>query len=287
MGKLTVSYEGDKIINTSEDGAFTLATKDKVLTDDVGIKFESNGFSIDSVVDRSFASGDLVIESEIIPVGIFANCKQLVSVSAPNLFVANDQATDPTYYSKVNYMAAWFAGCDSLLNVYLPKIKAVADYTFYNCQSLQSLHLESCNALYTSCLTNAKSLKTIVICGKESGYNMYPIGATSNLEAFDMSAPSKFYRANLFSAEKLNTIILRSDTVCQMTVSTALNGTAFASGKSGGTLYVPQLLVEQYEQATNWSVVLGYENNQILPIEGSEYENTYADDRPVVQEEST
>ena len=53
--------------------------------------------------------------------------------------------------------------------------------------------------------------------------------------------------------------------------------TPFASGKTGGTLYVPSSLVSSYQSATNWSTILSYTNNQILPIEGSYYETHYAD----------
>ena len=52
------------------------------------------------------------------------------------------------------------------------------------------------------------------------------------------------------------------------------------SNGSGGTLYVPQALISTYQSATNWSTILGYANNQILPIEGSIYENQYADGTP-------
>lgn len=46
---------------------------------------------------------------------------------------------------------------------------------------------------------------------------------------------------------------------------------------SGGTLYVPSTLISSYEAATNWSTILGYENNSIAAIEGSIYETRYAD----------
>ena len=57
----------------------------------------------------------------------------------------------------------------------------------------------------------------------------------------------------------------------------AFTNTPFASGKAGGTLYVPSALVSEYQAATNWSTILGYSTNSIAAIEGSEYENAYAD----------
>ena len=57
--------------------------------------------------------------------------------------------------------------------------------------------------------------------------------------------------------------------------------TAFQNNNTGGTLYVHQAQIAGYQAATNWSTVLGYANNQILPIEGSIYETQYADGTPI------
>lgn len=57
--------------------------------------------------------------------------------------------------------------------------------------------------------------------------------------------------------------------------------TKFQSNGTGGTLYVPQAQISNYQSATNWSTVLGYANNQILPIEGSIYKTQYADGTPI------
>ena len=40
MGKLTVSYNNENIINTTDNGSFTLATEGKLMTNDVDITFE-------------------------------------------------------------------------------------------------------------------------------------------------------------------------------------------------------------------------------------------------------
>ena len=60
--------------------------------------------------------------------------------------------------------------------------------------------------------------------------------------------------------------------------------TAYAQGvrvRYAGKLYVPSSLISSYQAATNWSTILGYANNQILPIEGSMYETQYADGTPI------
>lgn len=83
------------------------------------------------------------------------------------------------------------------------------------------------------------------------------------------------------NSSALDTMILRNSAICILENISAFNGTPFASGGSGGTLYVPQALISTYQSATNWSTILGYANNQILPIEGSIYETQYADGTPV------
>lgn len=91
-----------------------------------------------------------------------------------------------------------------------------------------------------------------------------------------------FYAAYTFSGcTRLTTLILRGNAVWKLSNTNTFNNTPFASGKAGGTLYVPQSLISSYQSATNWSTILGYANNQILPIEGSAYETQYADGTPI------
>lgn len=79
-----------------------------------------------------------------------------------------------------------------------------------------------------------------------------------------------------------NTFILRrTASVVNLLNINAFQNTPFASGGTGGTLYVPQALIASYEAATNWSTILGYANNSIQAIEGSVYENAYADGTPI------
>ena len=79
----------------------------------------------------------------------------------------------------------------------------------------------------------------------------------------------------------LKTLILRPASLVSLGNINNFNSTPFASGGTGGTLYVPQSLISSYQSATNWSTILGYANNQILPIEGSIYETQYADGTPI------
>lgn len=75
-----------------------------------------------------------------------------------------------------------------------------------------------------------------------------------------------------------NTLILRrSQSIVTLGRTDAFYSAVWGSSGTGGKLYVPQTLISSYQEADNWSTLLSYSNNQILAIEGSEYENYYAD----------
>lgn len=67
----------------------------------------------------------------------------------------------------------------------------------------------------------------------------------------------------------LSTIIFRRDGVVSLANTGNTVPGPFASNGSGGTLYVPSAQVSQYTQASNWSTILGYPNNQIKSIEST------------------
>ena len=93
------------------------------------------------------------------------------------------------------------------------------------------------------------------------------------------STESAGIRNNAFNgASAMNVLILRkSSGVVPLQNINAFGNTPFASGKSGGTLYVPNSLISAYQSASNWVTILGYATNSIQKIEGSIYANAYAD----------
>ena len=67
-----------------------------------------------------------------------------------------------------------------------------------------------------------------------------------------------------------------------MANTNAFNSTPFASGGTGGTIYIPETLYNHlgdgtaldYKSATNWSVIDAYGTITWAKIEGSPYEVT-------------
>lgn len=76
----------------------------------------------------------------------------------------------------------------------------------------------------------------------------------------------------------LTTIILRRTTgICSLVSGRVFLSTRFVSGGAGGTVYVPSALISTYQSASNWSTIDGYGTITWTAIEGSQYENYYAD----------
>lgn len=77
---------------------------------------------------------------------------------------------------------------------------------------------------------------------------------------------------------KMNKLVIRTASVCGLSYTNVLASTPFGSGRSGGTLYVPEALIDSYKAHGTWKQVIGDNrtsgnaNNKIVPIEGSEFE---------------
>ena len=103
-------------------------------------------------------------------------------------------------------------------------------------------------------------------------YSQGAFQGCSSLTMLDFPKLTSIAWAEFQRCTNLATLILRADTVCTLSNANSFQNSPFASNGTGGVLYVKQSLLNEYLNATNWSVILSYPNNQILPIEGSEYE---------------
>jgi hypothetical protein len=96
--------------------------------------------------------------------------------------------------------------------------------------------------------------------------------ACSALTSVDLSNVTSIPNGAFGTCSKLNVIILRSQKVCTLSSIYAFLDTPFAAGKAGGTVYVPQALITEYQNATNWSTLYAAGTCNFVAIEGSEYE---------------
>ena len=193
-----------------------------------------------------FIEGNLtVFESDEITVvrhSGFASYINLTEISLPNCISLGMNA---------------FHSCTNLTKLFLPKVENLSvNNAFYGITC--PLVLTSCKGTTYNRLTGYKG--SVI----DLGLGSYTIGS---------------YSFN--NCSNLKRLILRQQSLPTLENINGFVNTPFASNGTGGTLYVPQDLISSYQSASNWSTILGYANNSIQAIEGSEYEHYYADGTPI------
>ena len=192
----------------------------------------------------------------------FSSQSNLESISAPNCLTITSYATN------------LFENCPKLASISFPKLYQISSSAFSK-SIVSVVVLPSIEEIYGNAFLRCSSLN-IADLGPEVPSHNY-----SNL----INAAIVFqYCTNL------NTIILRQKTkIAGLSNINAFGYTPFASGGSGGTIYIPKALYDHlgdgtsldYKAATNWSTINGYGTITWAQIEGSIYETQYADGTPI------
>lgn len=188
-----------------------------------------------------------------------------------------------------------FADCSNLESFDAPALTNIGNYSFGNDGKLSSINMPSVTKFNAGCfqdcgltvadfpLVTQSGGSVFNRCSKLTSVNLpllttagtVFIGSCPLLETVDFPVLTSIQASFFEHCRTLNVVVLRkSDSVCTLSNINAFLDTPFASNGTGGTLYVPQAQIANYQSATNWSVILAYTNNQILPIEGSPYEVT-------------
>ena len=223
---------------------------------------------------------------EALPKGKYTDTQWLVkTVDGPVYYTGTSIPTldgfqKVTEFSAPNWVNGFganflFRNCYLLEKVSLPKVtRFTGTDKFKNCRKLQMLVLPSLGKGASA----SNSMQAIL-----DGFN-----SCSILQVIDVYAPYSFPSKSFLNCTVLDTLIIRNRSnassakpIASLAAIDAFSGTPFASDGAGGTLYVPSADISAYQEATNWSAILGYENNQILPIEGSIYETQWADGTPI------
>lgn len=160
---------------------------------------------------------------------------------------------------------------------------------FENCSGLTSILLSGITDSYgATCFYLCTGLVTAVFTNTV-GTGAQFLSTCSNLEAVDLSSTS-VNGGTFNNCGKLVTIVLRkSSSIASLQNINAFNGSRFASGGAGGTIYIPKVLYDHlgdgtsddYKAATNWSTIDSYGTITWAKIEGSQYENYYVDGTPI------
>ena len=273
MSDVTLRYTGSDILELSDSGSATLKTGGKYCEDDVTVEYvkpSGGGDPYEKLVAVNNNTATSISNSDIATVRdyMFYGNSNLVSVSLPNATEINGGA---------------FYNCTRLSDVSFPNCISAKDNAFFGCKALKKISDENFPKFTDIGKRTFRNTGIEYVVKPKSimGFGGVCFESCASLKAVDVL--SWFYQYGnqnlLFQyCSSFDTFIIRGTTVNALgNVSYINRGTPFADGGTGGTLYVPQALISDYQNATNWSTILGYSNNQILPIEGSYYETHYAD----------
>ena len=144
--------------------------------------------------------------------------------------------------------------------------------TMANCTALEEAEIDSCSGIGSYFFKECKALKKV-----KWNIGGTPGGQFQNCAALEtVDCGLDFYFIGVYfatNASSLKTLILRNPTrIVEYANANAFNGTPFASGGTGGTVYVPAAWIEAYKTATNWSALYAAGTCSFAAIEGSEYE---------------
>lgn len=173
--------------------------------------------------------------------------------------------------------AQYFLSAKSLTSVSMPNVEGqIGIGAFRYCSALTSVNIPNGVLGRIHIFNECTSLKEVVFPKTPTVANSVFLDCTA-LEKVDLGSPdittAGNIAANAFSGcTKLNVLILRKGVAYGLDNINAFNNTPFASGGTGGTLYVPNSLISSYQAIANWATILGYASNNIQKIEGSIYE---------------
>lgn len=165
-----------------------------------------------------------------------------------------------------------FYNCTEITSFNAPKLTHIGNYGLYNVSNLANINFPVITRIDTQALRQCRKI-TKAMFPKLTSLGTYALSRCNVLAVADLGLITTI-QANCFAESySLKTIILRkTDSITTLSATSAFTSTPFASNGSGGTVYVPQALIEDYKTATNWVTLYNAGTCTFLPIEGSNYE---------------
>lgn len=156
----------------------------------------------------------------------------------------------------------------TLTRAEFPNATSIGNNAFHTCQSLTSLNFPNAKSIGRYAFSNCYKLKSISI-PKATGVPNSSCGGCNALVSADFSSATYIDSKALQYCYSLKTVILRSEKMCSLTNTNALdscyhihgtvNSTYNPNGAKDGYFYVPRALLsdddatKDYRRATNWS----------------------------------
>ena len=252
----TVTYKGQVLV-TVDNSTKVLETSGTWCEDDFTLVDTGggSGWTTDGIASRTEPNGDITISTAVATIKerVFMNCTGITGVT-----IDGDPFIENFAFNK----------CTNLETVNAP-----------NVTKFMSNRWSTCANVFDGC----SKLKGIVL--PNFGNNVvdgYMFANCPNFIYADFNNMQRLGGSDVFRSSGINVLILRkTDGVVTLQTVDVFRFSPFASGYAGGTLYVPSAFISSYQSASNWSTILGYSTNSIQAIEGSQYENYYADGTPI------
>lgn len=228
-------------------------TLDQMATEIAGIEVGGGG---DDSFWLGLISGDVtdLTTDKIVSTREYAfSNSRLVNVELPSLKTLGNRTFD---------------ACKKLKTVSLPEVDRLSDLSFNSCSALESIYVPNVTYIGRQALYGVGVVSLSFPKATSSG-----MSACSNCPNLQKVEFGQVTTVPSFAKDiSLNCLIFRANGVCSLGSVSHLSGTPFESGGTGGTVYCPQALIEQYQQATNWSTLYAQGTCNFVAIEGSEYE---------------
>lgn len=232
-----------------------------------------------SILDRSITE---ISSNEVLTVGDYAfyKCVNLVGVNFPNLKTIGEsafyqcKALEEIQLPSLTTIAGTqaFRGCSSLKKIHLPEVTQLhKNYTFRDCSSMTEFRGDKVTNFYDGTFENCGKL-TEVYAPLANTLNTSTFRSCTALQKVQFPSCTKIDKSVFSYCSNLKEIVLSANTVASLGNVSAFEGSPFASGGTGGTVYVPSALIESYQTATNWSTLYAAGTCNFVAIEGSEYE---------------
>lgn len=174
--------------------------------------------------------------------------------------------------------------CNGTLTEYSSdEVTHITSSVFRQYSKLTRLWLPNCQYITGGYAVTRTGLTTLVLPSIVQIRSFGNFENCNSLSAVDLGKDlTTLTEAAFNGCSSLATVVLRrTASVSPLGHINVFNGTPFASGKAGGTIYVPSALISSYQAATNWSTLDGYGTVTWAAIEGSQYENYYVDGTPI------
>ena len=249
------------LVSQTSDTVTANDTYDTTLINSLTVNVSGGGVSLLDVVKRIEPSGAVVLDDT-------SNFN-----IRPYFFQAYTGITSFSSNKAKELQAYAFQNCSNMTSVNCPNCTKLEASVFEGCSKVASITLSTNYSVAANAFRTCTSLVNFDFWGSGTANTLFY--GCSNLEKVDCKNLNLYnFSANTFqNCSKLNVLIIRKTSgVAGLANISAFSSTPFASGGTGGTLYVPNDLISSYQSASNWSTILGYANNSIQKIEGSIYE---------------